>query len=514
MESANRIKLNGMRVGRNSPSITFQTVWLLTARLVAFFMTLVLPVTLVRIFDKTDIGVYRQIFLVIGTACSVLPMGFTLSAFYYLPRETTRRNLIVINIVIFLALVGMLCGGAIALFPQILSVIVNNAALNRYAGWIGLTIFLWLFSGMLENIATANEDVRSSAAFIVFAQISKTVIILAFALIFRSIIALLYAAVLQGTVESLMLLWYLRKAFPGFWRRFDFSVFREQTSYVAPLGLAGFAYTAQCDLHSYIVAEHFSVEDYAIYSIGSGQLPLINTMRDALVSVLLARISSLQQRGETDEIRVLMLRAVRKLSAMYIPVAVCLFVLGREFLITVYTAKFVSSLPFLMLNALLLPLSGMITDPVLRAYAAYRYVTLKVRLAMLVVLVILALSSIHYLGMIGVMASYVFCVTAERLLLFRLTMRILNATWSDWKLVRDVWKYLAAAVIAGLAVLGLKVALPDARPQLILCLGAALFSIIYMVTVNVSGAIEDDERRMINRVTARYLRLNVFRVAD
>jgi O-antigen/teichoic acid export membrane protein len=310
------------------------------------------------------------------------------------------------------------------------------------------------------------------------------------------------------------LLWYLRKTFPGFWRHFDFSVFREQASYVAPLGLAGLAYTAQSDLHSYIVAEHFSVEDYAIYSIGSGQLPLINTVRDALVSVLLARISSLQQNGATDQIRVLMLRAVRKLSAMYIPVAACLLVLGREFLITVYTAKFVSSLPFLMLNVLLLPLAGMITDPVLRAYAAYRYVTLKVRLTMLVVLVILALSSIQYLGMIGVMASYVFCVTAERLLLFRLTMRILNATWADWKLVADVWKYVAAAVVAGLCVLGMKAVLPDAKPQLILCIGAALFSVIYIAAIHVSGAIEDDERRMINRVTARYLRLNVFRVAD
>ena len=502
-------------MSRNSPSITFQTVWLLAARIAAFFMTLVLPITLVRIFDKTEIGIYRQIFLVIGTACSVLPMGFTLSAFYYLPRETTkRRGLIVMNIVVFLAGVGMLCGGAIALFPQILNRILNNGALAPYAGWIGLTIFLWLFSGMLENIATANEDVRSSAAFIVFAQISKTVLILAFALILRSIVALLYAAALQGTIESLMLLWYLRKSFPGFWRHFEPSVFREQTSYVAPLGLAGFAYTAQCDLHNYIVAEHFSVDNYAIYSIGSSQLPLINTMRDALVSVLLARISSLQQNGETDQIRVLMLRAVRKLSAMYIPVAVGLFVLGREFLITVYTAKFVSSLPFLMLNALLLPLSGMITDPVLRAYAAYRYVTLKVRLAMLVLLVILALSSIHYLGMIGVMAAYVLCVTAERLVLFRLTMRILNATWSDWKLVQDVWKYLVSAVVAGFAVLALKVGLPDAKPQLILCLGAALFSVIYLAAIHLSGAIQDDERRMINRVTARYLRWNVFRIAD
>ena len=504
-------ELNETRLKQNAPSITVQTVWLLAARIAAFFMTLVLPITLVRIFDKEQIGIYRQIFLVVGTAVSVLPMGFTISTFYYLPRETKRRGLIVINVVVYLAVVGMLCGGAIALFPQILNRIVNSHVLAPYAPWMGLTIFLWLFSGMLETIATANEDVRSSTTFIVFAQLSKTVLILTSALIFRSVVAILYAAVVQGVIESLMLLWYLRKAFPGFWTRFDFSVLREQTSYVAPLGLAGLAYTAQCDLHSYIVAEHFSTENYAVYSIGNVQIPLVSTVKDSVVSVLLARVSSLQQKGETDQIRALMLRAVRKLSAMYIPVAVCLFVLGREFLITVYTAKFMDSLPFLLLNALLLPLAGMTTDPVLRAYAAYRYVTLKVRLSMLVVLVVLALSSIHYFGMIGVMASYVISVTTERLLLFRLTMKILNGTWADWKLVRDVWKYVASALASGLAVLALKVALPNGKPQLILLLGGVLFFSIYICAIALSGAIDQDERRMIKSVGNRYLRLNAFR---
>jgi len=497
----------------NKPSLTLQTVWLLAARLAAFVLTLLLPVILVRVFDRAQIGTYRQIFLVVGTAINILPLGFTMSAFYYLPREHERRGLIVMNIVLFLAGIGLLAGSVVAFFPVVLQRIVGSNALTPYTPLIGLTIFLWLFSGLLENIATANEDVKSSTAFIIFAQLSKTILILSAALFFRTVGSLLYAAIGQGIVESSILLWYLRKAFPGFWKHFDPKVFREQASYVAPLGLAGFAYSAQCDLHSYIVAEHFSVESYAIYSIGSNQLPLVNTVRDALVSVLLARISSLQQQGQTDQIRELMLRAVRKLSAMYIPVCAALFVLGREFLITVYTAKYLDSYPILLLNALLLPLAGMITDPVLRAYAQYRYVTLKVRLVMLAVLVALALTSIHYFGMIGVMMAYVFSVTVERLLLFSLTMHILKATWADWRAVRDVFKYLAAALVAGCAVLAFKMAAASLRPQVILVAGSALFSIVYLAIVVIAGAIDDDERRMINQLTARYLRRTVFRLA-
>jgi O-antigen/teichoic acid export membrane protein len=483
------------------------------ARLAAFVLTLVLPITLVRIFDKAQIGTYRQIFLVVGTAINVLPLGFTMSAFYYLPRERERRGLIVMNIVLFLAAVGLLAGLVVALFPSVLGHVIGSNTLEPYTRLIGLTIFLWLFSGLLENIATANEDVRSSTVFIIFAQLSKTILILCSALYFRSVAGILYAAVAQGVVESSILLWYLRKAFPGFWKHFDFKVFREQTAYVAPLGLAGIAFSAQCDLHSYLVAEHFSVENYAVYSIGSNQLPLVNTVRDSLVSVLLARVSSLQQQGKTDEIRELILRAVRKLNALYIPICVALFVLGREFLITVYTAKFVDSYPILVLNALLLPFSAMITDPVLRAYAEYRFLTLKVRLFMLVVLVVLALSAIRYFGMIGVMMAYVFSVETERLLLFGLTMRILRATRRDWKTARDIAKYLGAALLSGLAVLLLKWAQPAMKPQLTLFLGSAIFTVVYLLVIVMLGAVDEDERRMINNLSARFLRRTVFRLA-
>jgi O-antigen/teichoic acid export membrane protein len=489
-------------------------MWLLSARLAAFVLTLLLPIILVRVFSRTQIGTYRQIFLVVGTAINVLPLGFTMSAFYYLPRERERRRgLIVMNIVVFLAAVGLLAGAVAAFFPAVIGLVVGSNALEQYTPLIGITIFLWLFSGLLENIATANQDVKSSTVFIIFAQLSKTILILSAALFFRTIESLLYAAVLQGLVESSILLWYLRKAFPGFWKHFDGKVFREQTSYVAPLGLAGFAYSAQSDLHSYLVAEHFSVEKYAIYSTGSTQLPLVSTVRDSLVSVLLARVSSLQQRGQTDEIRQLMLRAVRKLSLLYIPVCVALWVLGREFLITIYTAKYLDSYPILALNALLLPLGAMITDPVLRAYASYRYVTLKVRLAMLLVLVALALSSIRYFGMVGVMLAYVFSVAVERFLLFGLSMHILKATWHDWNAVRDVLKYLAAALLSGLAVLAMKLVTGKLPPQAVLVAGSALFSATYMLIILLTGGIDEDERRMINRITFRYLRLKPFRLA-
>ncbi len=165
----------------------------------------------------------------------MLPLGFTVSAFYYLPRENQRRGFFVLNIVLYLAAIGALACCLLIFYPELLRLLVGSDTLTPFSGLIGVIIFLWLFSGLLETIATANQDVRLSTIFIVGAQLTKTLFILVGASFFRSISALLYAAILQGITESAMLLWYLDRSFPGYWRRFDPRLFREQASYVAPL---------------------------------------------------------------------------------------------------------------------------------------------------------------------------------------------------------------------------------------------------------------------------------------
>ncbi len=228
-------------------------------------------------------------------------------------------------------------------------------------------------------------------------------------------------------------------------------------------------------------------------------------------AVLLTRVSFLQHQGLTDQIRELVFRSVRKLSAVYIPVAMCLCVLGREFLITIYTAKYVDSFPILMLNALLLPLSAFIAEPVFRAHFEHRYTTLKIRSAMLIVLVVLAVPGIHRFGMIGAMGAYVISVAIERFWLFGVSMRILNTSKADWLLLLDLLKFFGSAVCAGLAVMVLKFFLAGTRPQVILLTGGLLFCLAYLLVLAVTGALDPGEQDIINRLSSKYLRFEVFR---
>ena len=63
-----------------------RVIWLASAKAMAFVLGFALPLILVRELSQTEFGLYKQVFLLINTAITILPLGFAMSAFYFLPR--------------------------------------------------------------------------------------------------------------------------------------------------------------------------------------------------------------------------------------------------------------------------------------------------------------------------------------------------------------------------------------------------------------------------------------------
>src|SRR5207245_9996936 len=76
-------------------------LWLMGGKTVAFVLMLALPLLLVRRLSQTDFGLYKQVFLLVSTAMTVLPLGFVMGAFYFLPRRPDTQSRVALNIVLF-----------------------------------------------------------------------------------------------------------------------------------------------------------------------------------------------------------------------------------------------------------------------------------------------------------------------------------------------------------------------------------------------------------------------------
>ena len=73
-----------------SESLTWRVSWLTFAKTAGFVFSIALPLLLVRRMDREQYGLYKQAFLMVTTAMTVLPLGVPMSAFYFLARESRR----------------------------------------------------------------------------------------------------------------------------------------------------------------------------------------------------------------------------------------------------------------------------------------------------------------------------------------------------------------------------------------------------------------------------------------
>jgi len=466
------------RAPEKSASLTAHVSWLMLAKTLGYIFNIALPLVLVRQLDQVEFGLYKQVFLVATTAAAVLPLGFTMSAYYYLPREPERARQVIFNIQLFNGAVGLLALLALSIYPGVLQV-VGGRGLSAYGPLIGGMIFLWMWGSVLEVAPVAVGEVKLAARFIVAVQFSRTALFLAAAVLGRGVTPLLWAGIVQGLVQDTLLAWYLQRRFPGFWTGFDKGMLRRQVWYALPLGMSTLLYNMQTDLHNYVVSNRFGPALFARYAVGGLQLPLMGLLQEATAAVLIPQLGKLQQRGEHREVIQLQARAMRKLAMVYLAVAALLLVVGREFLVFLFTEQYRASWPVFAVHLLILPLSILPQDPLFRAYSSERFWVIRYRLVVLAFLSVALWAGISWWGLTGAMLAVVASFTLDRALNARHFAKLLGVQRKDVVLLKDVGKLAMAAGGAALAAAAARALLLPAAPLAILLVCGVVFAAVY-----------------------------------
>jgi O-antigen/teichoic acid export membrane protein len=488
-----------------APSMSASVVWLMGAKAVGFVFTFALPLVLVRQLSQHDFGLYKQLFLVVGTAVSMLPLGFAMSAYYFLPRQRESRAAVALNVVLVYGVIGTAAGLAVALAPGLLTAVFGEADLVPMAGLIGAVIWLWLPASVLELLAVANLEAPLAGRFIVLVQCTRAVLLLAAAALVGTVASLAVAAVVHGVLNVALLAWYLRSRFPGYWRRVDWRLLRAQLAYALPLGVAALLYWAQIDLHRYVVAHEFDAVQFAIYSVGCFELPMLAILNESVGSVLIPRMAELERDGNRDELIALAVRAMRKLALVNWPLFVVLLVTGRDFITVLFTAQYLAAWPIFAINMLLLPFSvpTIACDAVIRAFAEHRYFLIRLRLVTAAIMGAALWIGVGRYGLIGAISAVVVVNLIERTATSVKAARILEARQADWARLRPFGGIaLAAAIsaVAGIAVLAL---LGEAPPIARLFAGAASICAAYALALLALRVPTADEHRAVRGLVTR-----------
>ncbi|MGI8641758.1 MAG: lipopolysaccharide biosynthesis protein [Pyrinomonadaceae bacterium] len=509
-------------------SLKTQGAWILFAKITGFVISFLLPLLIVRFLTQDKVGVYRQAFQVITNAVAILPLGFSMSAYYFLSRGVERRKSAILNILLFNFVVGGLVCAGLNFYPQFLGNIYQSDEMTMLAPKIGVVIWLWIFSTFLEVVAIANNEARIATVFIILAQLTKTGLMAGAVVLFASVEAFMYAAMIQAVFQIAILLFYLNLRFPRFWLEFDWHFFREQAFYAMPYGLAGVLWTLQTDIHTYFVGYRFSEAEYAIYAYGCFQLPLLSMLVESTSVILIARMSELQARDAKREIVTLTARAMQKLSFFYFPAYVFLLITASVFITTLFTDNFAASVPIFLINLTLLPFDIWVIDPITRAYKEFGRFLIILRVFTVIGLVTVLWFGIQHFSLTGMIATVVITSLIERFISTTVLLRILDVKWQDWRLLKDVGKTAVISAAAGIITFFVYRQAREIMPvvgnnlaqmifsapkkglvdfisgSLTLGVSLAVFAPVYLFLMNRFNLIDDDEKNLIKNLPGKF----------
>jgi O-antigen/teichoic acid export membrane protein len=483
--------------------LTGRAALLAVANSMAFAMAFMLPLVLVRTLPQSEFGLYKQAFQIVTTALALLGLHVSTTAFYFMPRHPEKKAQIVLNVLIFYFAVGAVLALVFAIHPQWVTLIFKSDDLAPHIPLLGLAILLWLVSSFLEIVTVADGHIRAATIFIVAVQLSKSLLLIGAGLAFGTIRALLIAAVIQGALQCAILLIYLYRRFGVFWKSFDAKLLKAQLANALPFGFGGLVVSLQLDLNKYFVSHYFDPADFAIYSVGCFQIPLMMVLVDSVSSVLIPEVARLEMEGNNKKIIALWMAVMRKLSLFFVPTAVALLVLRHEFITALFTKDYAGAAPIFAINLIAFLLTITVTGPVLRAFEDLKFFRLKLYICLIPVTCGALYVGIKTAGLTGAIAADV----SIQLLAIATTIivigRRLRMGLVDLKQLTPILRTAAAAAVAGLAALAVKMTLADARPFVTLAVASAVFGAVYLVMAVITGAVTDEEKAEMRRLTTK-----------
>jgi O-antigen/teichoic acid export membrane protein len=453
-------------------------LWLVLGRGAGFVATFLVPLVLVRVFDQTTFGTYKQLFLIYATLYGVAQVGVAESLYYFVPRHPADAGRHAVNAVGTLAVMGIASAALLALAAPHVATWLQNPQLAETLWLLGAFLALMLTSAAFEIVLVARTHYKAAAWTYAVSDVARAALVLLPAMAFWGLRGVLWGAITFAALRVAAMLWSFSRTIRislapslGLWR--------SQWIYTLPFALAVGVEVLQANLHHYVVASQFDPATFAIYAVGCLQIPLVDVLTTSSANVMMVKMGEERFDRRSAGALALWHDTTRRLAIVIFPLVAFLLVVAHDVIVVLFTSQYLASVPIFMLWTVALVFAVPCVDAVLRAYAQTRVLFgLNVlRLVLVVALIPWFLSAFGLAGAVLVMLLSTAIVRAAG---------VVRIAWLMGAGVRSAlpWRQLAAtatcAAVAAAPALWFARTAPMSRP--VLLVGAfAIYAATYAV---------------------------------
>lgn len=418
------------------------------ADLLRFVIKTLIGMALARLLLPAELGSYRQLQLIYATLSGIILLGFPQAMMYFLPKaiDDFERGKLIRRTLDITSLLALFCALIIFFFRGFIAKSFNNPQLSQLLFIFALSP-LFLFAGSLYNFTMLGLKRPDRAALYALFSISADFILILFVAFFtRDILLITIATLASAFLQWLWAFIGLKKLSAPF-SLSNFRGFAEQAGYTIPLGLS-FIITILCvQLDKIMVSGFFNPEEFAVFSLGAMELPLIGVLINSVNAVLLPNLNP----NQADKAAETFKASVRKNSLIIMPLAVVFYIFAPELMLFFYGSQYIDASLYFRIYLFILPLKTATYALIFQAWGQTKFIMWD-SLIMLFANIVLNYILIVKLGIKG---AAIATVIVSWLMLFVYLYQIkhyLKLKLSAFFPWAKMFFTLLVAIIAGLAI--------------------------------------------------------------
>jgi O-antigen/teichoic acid export membrane protein len=426
---------------------TRPTLALIAGRLVGAAATFAIPALLVRALDPTEVGTYRELFLIFTSVYLLAQFGLFETLYYFVPRRDESAGAFVANTVLALAAVGLLCVAIGPWAAPSAAAWFGNPVLERHLPFLAAFLGLMLVAAGLEVVMTARRRYAAAAVTYAGSDLLRAAALALPPLVFGTVQSLLVGAVAFAALRVICLVRFLRQEF-GASLRLSRARWAEQLAYAVPFGAAATIEVLQVNYHQYAVARWFDTQTFAIYSIACLQIPVVELLGASAINVMMVAMA--ERAGDARAVLALWHQTIARLALMFVPMVALLLLVAHDLITFLYTDAFAASAPIFMLSLAFIVMYALPVDGALRVFARTRFI-LGMNVFRLAFIAATIGGFVSAFGLMGAMLSTVAATALVKLAALVRIRQLLGVPATELLPWRALARTLAATAVAAAA---------------------------------------------------------------
>lgn len=316
------------------------SIYIFASKFFSYVTRLALPVLLVRILTKTDFGVYRQFFIFETAIATLFQFGINQSLYFFIPRDEKNGGAYLLNSIILNLVIYGVVFSILRQFTGPVSSFLNVPVLEDYFWPLAFFTLIMMLMVAADYFLLAKQLARASALFEIAGGIMVNIITLVTAYLTRNLTAIIIALIVGRALRLLVYLLYIHFSLRGFRAEHYFFDIWLQIRYGVVLGLGAAAWTLMMQLHNFFVTRYYGTEQFAIYSAGMTQIPILQMYLLSVVSVSLGRFTRLVRDDNWNEVERLWRKILASLYGVGLPLIIGLLLVSRPLITLMFTPAY------------------------------------------------------------------------------------------------------------------------------------------------------------------------------